>query len=116
MTPDKGARPPAEVEFITVASVDEVPPGERLALGLGRDWIVLFNIEGAFYAIEDRCSHDDVPLSEGRLIGTSVSCIKHGALFDVTTGDVLSPPAVRGVKTYPVRVVGDEVQIGRKKR
>lgn len=98
-------------EFVTVAKVSEIPPGTRLVVGIGREWVVIFNVDGKFYALEDRCSHEDVPLSEGTLHGTVIECIQHGATFDITTGQHLSPPAVMPVKRYPVRVEGDEVQV-----
>lgn len=109
---------PAETqfEFVTVAPLDDVPPGSRLVFGIGRDWIVLFNVDGEFYALEDRCSHAEVPLSEGGLVGTSIECVKHGSLFDLTTGQPLNPPAVSPVKTYPVRVQDGEIQIGTRKK
>ena len=103
-------------DWISVAAVNEIAPGDRLVVEIGRDWVVIFNVEGQFYALEDRCSHEDVPLSEGALNGCEIECHKHGATFDITTGQHLTPPAVSPVKTFPVRVEGDLVQIGKVKR
>lgn len=100
-----------EKQFLTVAPVSEIPPGERLVIGIGRKWIAIFNIDGQYYAIEDRCTHDDGPLAEGELEGCEVICPRHGARFDVTNGKVTAPPALIDVPTYEVRVEGDEVQI-----
>lgn len=105
-----------EIEFTTVAQCDEVPLGERLVVKIGRDWVVLFNVKGAFYAMEDRCSHADVPLSEGALTGMNIECIRHGSQFDIRTGEALNPPAVSPVRIYPVRVEEGAIQIGRRKR
>lgn len=99
-------------EWVTVASVDELAPGERLVFEMGRDWVILFNVGGTFYAVEDQCSHEDEPLSEGFLSGHVLECPKHGATFDIRNGEHLSPPAVRPIKWYPVRVEGDSVQVG----
>lgn len=98
-------------EFVTVATVDEVPPGEFLALGIDYEFIVLFNAGGEFYALRDECSHARVALSDGEFEGCVVECPKHGAKFDVRTGEPLTPPASKSVRRYPVRVVGDEIQI-----
>jgi 3-phenylpropionate/trans-cinnamate dioxygenase ferredoxin component len=101
-------------DFVTVARTDELLPGERLIVEIGRKWIAIFNIEGEYYAIADICSHDDGPLAEGELIGCEIACPRHGARFDVRTGKVLSPPALVDVPAYAVRVEGDEVQVARK--
>ena len=69
-------------EFVTVARADELPPGERLVARLGRDFVAVFNVGGRFYAVEDRCSHEDVPLSDGVLHGETIECVQHGAIFE----------------------------------
>jgi 3-phenylpropionate/trans-cinnamate dioxygenase ferredoxin component len=98
-------------EFITVATTDEILPGEPLVVELGRDWVAIFNVDGQYYAIEDRCTHDDGPLAEGLLNGLVIECPRHGACFDITTGKVLSPPAMVDVPSYQIRVEGNEIQI-----
>ena len=98
-------------EFITVATVDEIPPGERLVVEIARRWVALFNLGGQFYAIEDRCTHDDGPLAEGELRGCEVICPRHGARFDIRDGRVLSAPALVDVPTFVTRVVGQDIQI-----
>jgi 3-phenylpropionate/trans-cinnamate dioxygenase ferredoxin subunit len=99
-------------EFIPIASVDEIPNGDRLYVEIDGSPIVVFNIAGTFYAIADICSHDDGPLGEGELDGFEVSCPRHGAEFDVRTGKVLSLPAIVDIPAYPVRVVDGEIEIG----
>ena len=101
----------ATANYVTVATVDEVPPGSRLVFQVGRRWIVLFNVEGAFYAIEDLCSHADYALSDGMLNGTLIECHAHGACFDIRDGSVQAPPAVTGVKAFAVRVEGSNIQV-----
>lgn len=78
---------------------------------VGQHWVVVFNVDGTYYALRDLCTHDDGPLAEGQLYGCEIECPRHGARFDVRTGEVTAPPAVRPVPIYPVRVVGNEVQI-----
>jgi 3-phenylpropionate/trans-cinnamate dioxygenase ferredoxin component len=98
-------------EFVTVATTDEIAPGERLVVEIGRHWVAIFNIDGTYYAIRDVCTHDDGPLAEGELIGCEIECPRHGARFDLATGKVTAPPALVPVPTYPVRVEGNEIQV-----
>ncbi len=98
-------------EFVTVATVDEVPPGERIVVEVDDQFIALFNVGGKFYAIADVCTHDDGPLAEGKLEGYRIECPRHGGAFDIRTGAVLSWPATQPVPWYEVRVVGNDVQI-----
>ena len=101
-------------EFVTVAKTSDIPPGERLVVQLGRTWVVIFNVEGSLYAIEDECSHEEYPLSDGILDGCEIECVHHGARFDITTGKNLSPPALIPVKSFEVLVEGDEVSIAKR--
>jgi 3-phenylpropionate/trans-cinnamate dioxygenase ferredoxin subunit len=73
----------------------------------------VYNVGGEFYAIEDRCSHDDGPLCEGDWDADEgvVVCPRHGANFDIRTGDALTLPAFQPVSTYPVGVVDGTVRL-----
>ena len=102
----------SELEFIEIASVDELEIGERLFVEIDDLAIVLFNVGGEYYAIGDVCSHDDGPLGDGEVEDHSISCPRHGAEFDIRTGKVLSLPAVIDIPAYPVRVVSGQIQIG----
>jgi len=101
-----------ECDFVPVAAVGDVPPGERLFFTVRDLDVVLFNIGGQFFAIEDRCTHDDGPLGDGVLEGTTIVCPRHGARFDVRTGRVLSPPAPAPVPAFPVRVRDGQIEVG----
>jgi len=98
--------------FVTVAKTSEIPPGSRQVLDVKGYYVAVFNVDGTFYAIEDVCTHDNGPLAEGELYGFEIECPRHGARFDVRTGAVLAMPAVVPVKAFPVRIAGDEVQLG----
>ena len=98
-------------EFVKIATVDEVAPGERKLIDLTYVTVALFNINGQLYCIEDVCTHDDGPLAEGELDGYAIACPRHGAQFDVRDGTVLSMPAVRPVPSYEVRVEGKDIYI-----
>ena len=71
--------------------------------------VLLCNVDGTMYAVEDVCTHDGGPLDQGEIQGSRIMCPRHGAMFDVTTGAVLTPPAVDPLPTYHVRVQGDDV-------
>ena len=98
-------------EFVNVTTVDELKPGERMVVELGRHWVALFNVEGTYYAIDDVCTHDDGPLADGELHGCIIECPRHGATFDIRTGKVLTPPALVDVQSYEVQIQGETIQI-----
>lgn len=95
--------------YISVATKGDVPPGEMRAVEVNGVPVLLCNVNGEFFAVHDECTHECFPLSEGQLGGHAVTCTLHGASFDVKTGEILSPPAYEPLKTYLVRLSGDEV-------
>lgn len=102
----------AALSFYPICAVDDFPAGERLFIELDDEAVVIFNVAGDFYAIADVCTHDMGPLGEGEVEGHQVICPRHGARFDIRTGEVLTLPAVKGVASYPVRVKDGMVEIG----
>lgn len=103
---------PEECDFVEVASLSDVPNGERLYLQVDDLSIVIFNIAGNFFAIADICSHDDGPLGDGELEGFEVQCPRHGATFDVRDGKALTLPAIVDIPAYPVKVVDNKIELG----
>jgi 3-phenylpropionate/trans-cinnamate dioxygenase ferredoxin subunit len=73
--------------------------------------IALFNLDGEYYAIEDSCTHQGLPLSDGPLQGDIITCPFHGAKFCIRTGAVMSPPAFEDLPVFEVRVVEGMVQV-----
>src|SRR5205809_8129495 len=98
-------------EFIKVATTDEIAPGQAKLVEAGGSEIALFNVGGSFHAIDNTCTHVGGPLSEGEIDGAEVTCPSHGAMFDVTTGQVLGPPAASNVTRYNVRVEDWDIAI-----
>lgn len=98
--------------FVTVAKVGEVPEGGVKVVRLEDQSVALFHVNGAYYAMDDICTHDGGPLAEGFLEGDVIECPRHGAKFDVKTGAVLCLPATAPVPTYAVKVEGDEIKVG----
>jgi 3-phenylpropionate/trans-cinnamate dioxygenase ferredoxin subunit len=101
-----------DLEFIPVATVEELKVGERMFIEIDGKPIVILNLQGEYYAIGDVCSHDDGPVGEGNLEGYEIICPRHGAHFDIRTGKVLALPAFVDIPAYPIRVVGDQIEIG----
>ena len=100
------------LEYVTVAEVGELGDGERLIVDIDDEPIAVFNIAGLYYAIADVCSHDDGPVAEGEVDEYEIACPRHGAKFDIRNGRVLTLPAIVDIPAYPVRIEGDEIQIG----
>ncbi len=98
-------------EFVKVAKTDEVSPGQARLVEVSGKEIALFNVGGSFHAIDNTCTHVGGPLCEGEIEGTEVTCPWHGAMFDVTTGEVLGPPAASNVNRYSVRIDGSDVEV-----
>ena len=97
--------------YVAVAKVGDIPVGQVQPVSVNGKSLLICHTEGGFYAIDDACTHDDGPLADGWLEGTAIECPRHGARFDVTTGQVLCLPAAVGINTYPVRVEGDAVKV-----
>ncbi|MEL6403464.1 MAG: non-heme iron oxygenase ferredoxin subunit [Chloroflexota bacterium] len=99
------------LEWVTFIAADEIAPGEREVFETDYGSILLMNIDGKFYAVENMCSHAEFELSTGEMSGCKIECPKHGAWFDVRSGEPLSPPADRPITIYAARVEGDDVQV-----
>ena len=97
--------------FARVAAVSDVPVGEMRVFRVNGRSVLLANVGGVFYAIDDLCTHDGGPLGDGELMGDQVECPRHGARFDVKTGRVTAFPAGSPVGSYAVEVAGEEVRV-----
>jgi 3-phenylpropionate/trans-cinnamate dioxygenase ferredoxin component len=102
----------SKAEFLEIAPVSELPNGERLFVEVEGRSLVILNIAGQYYAIGDICTHDDGPVGDGDIEGYNIVCPRHGAEFDVRTGQAVQMPAVVDIPAYPVRVVDDMIQVG----
>jgi 3-phenylpropionate/trans-cinnamate dioxygenase ferredoxin subunit len=92
-----------------VAAVSDIPEGTTHRAVVDGLEVLVCNVGGQFYAIEDVCTHDGGPLDQGELEGPCVVCPRHGATFDVRSGAALTLPAVMPVMTFPVTIEGDAV-------
>lgn len=95
--------------FERVASVTELPDGGRLSIEVDETPALLIRLGEFFYAIEDLCTHDGQPLTDGPLVGQEIKCPRHGARFDLSTGKAMCMPATRGVRTFAVEIRDSEI-------
>lgn len=96
-------------QFVKVASENEVGEGQIVVVKPLGHRIALTRSGGKYYAIDDRCTHDNGPLAEGELIDGQIECPRHGARFDIHTGKALTPPATGSVSPYDVEVRNGEI-------
>jgi len=85
--------------------------GEVLGIVLGGRDIALYDIDGTLYATDDICTHAYARLSDGWLDRGEIECPLHAGRFDVKTGKPMCPPVTDDLKTYPVRLAGDEIEV-----
>ena len=98
-------------EFVKVAKVTDVASGEAVACEVGDREIALCNVDGEFYAVENVCTHDDGELTGGHLEDHAIVCPRHGARFDVRTGEVLRMPASFPIRTYTTKIENGTVYV-----
>jgi len=101
------------VALIDVCPVDDLPPGSVKLVHAGSITVGVYNLDGKYCAIEDRCSHDDGPLCEGEFDAEEgyAICPRHGAHIDICSGRPLTLPAVLPVETFPVTVEDGLVKV-----
>lgn len=107
-----------ESGYVKAAEKSEIPTGKMKMVKLGDKEVLIANVNGNYYAINNRCTHADGDLSKGTLEGNVVECPKHHSKFDVTTGKVVSPPKIAffhpkisDIPSYPVKVENEEILI-----
>ena len=98
-------------DFRTVAKVSEIRTGEMKLVDLDGEEVVIANVDGAFFAFGNECTHVGGPLVEGELEGETVTCPLHASVFNVKSGEVLEEPAEDPVPTYEARVEGDDIRV-----
>ena len=98
-------------QFIKVAKVSEISPGNGKQIDAGGRTIALFNLKGQFHAIDNICTHVGGSLASGEIIDEDVICPLHGARFNIPTGKVLGPPARENISTYNIRIEDDNIEI-----
>jgi len=106
------------MSFIQVATKDELPSGTMLSVNAGGKELLLVNYQGNYHAIDQKCTHMSGDLSRGVLEGKIITCPRHGAKFDVTTGECISgpkmglmKPKIKNENAYIVKVEGNNILV-----
>ena len=96
-------------DFTPVAQLNAVKTGKMLRVTVGKQNILLANVDGEIYAVEDMCSHEDASLYNGALKGRCVECPLHGSHFDLKTGKPQQEPATQAIKTFTVKIENEQI-------
>lgn len=103
-----------EEDFLKVAGTKDIQYSQMKVVDVNGERICVANVEGKYYAIGNVCTHMGGPLAEGKLEGFEVECPWHGSKFDIRTGKVVRPPAIRPEPTYEVKVENNNILIKNK--
>ncbi len=96
-------------DWTEAGHVSAIAEGEFVVVDIDDVNIAVFNIDGDFYAMEDLCTHEHECLTGGKIDGHKIMCPRHGAWFDIKTGEALNPPAYEPAPVFPVRVENGRV-------
>ena len=97
--------------WIRACAAAEVSQDQPKAVTVGETPVALVLHDGEYYAIHDVCSHANVALSEGEVVGGEIECWLHGSMFDLKTGRPSGLPATEPVPVYPVKIEGDDLYV-----
>jgi naphthalene 1,2-dioxygenase system ferredoxin subunit len=97
--------------WVKAADRGALSDGEVVGVIVAGHEIALYEMDGEVFATDDICTHAYAKLSDGWMEKGEIECPLHAGRFDIKTGKATAPPCVDDVKTYPVRVEGDEIQI-----
>jgi glycine betaine catabolism B len=102
--------------FVKVADTKDVQVSQMMVVEINGEKVCIANVEGRYYAIGNVCTHMGGPLAEGKIDGFEVQCPWHGSKFDIRTGNVVRPPAMRAESTYEVKVEDNNILIKDRER
>ena len=100
-------------EFIQVADITDIDINQSQSVNIDEVDILICNTDKGVFAVEDKCSHADIPLCGGQIIGNFITCPVNGAVFDLTDGSVQSPPAFEDLNTFEVKIEGTSISVKR---
>jgi 3-phenylpropionate/trans-cinnamate dioxygenase ferredoxin subunit len=101
----------SDADFVRTIAVGEVMDGKALPFRLGERSILICHSKGAYFAVENKCSHADEPLECGRIRNGWISCPAHGARFDLANGEAMNPPAKDPIVTFALRIVDGFIEV-----
>jgi 3-phenylpropionate/trans-cinnamate dioxygenase ferredoxin subunit len=96
-------------DFIPACKTTDIPLDGKLSLEIGDRFVVIANIDGEYYCIDDVCTHDGGTLGDGEIDGHCLVCPRHGAKFDVRNGDAVTMPATEATASHELRVEGEQI-------
>ena len=102
-------------DFVKVAETEDIQISQMMAVEVNDEKICLANVNGKYYAIGNVCTHMGGPLAEGKLEEYIVQCPWHGSRFDIRSGEVVRPPAMKPESTYEVKVENNDILIKKQK-
>ena len=102
----------SDATFHKVAGVSDLDEDEAMQVVVEGKEIALINLGGELYALDDICTHAYASMSDGYVEGDCIECPLHGAQFEIRTGKARTPPATVDLKSYEVRIDGDDVLVG----
>ncbi len=106
------------MKYIEIADINEVPVGSKKKIEIATGTVLVVNIQGSFYALDNKCPHMGGSLGDGILDGNHIICPRHGATFDITTGKNVRGAKIAFIKanvkdahSYPLNVEGNKIFI-----
>lgn len=100
------------LNYIEIAQVAEIPENSRIFLEVSGIPVVVVNLGGTIHAFGDVCTHDNGPLGDGDLDGFEIKCPRHGARFDIRTGNAIRGPAFHDIPVFPVKIENGSILLG----
>jgi len=100
-----------EEKWVAVAARSDLSDGAMMGIEVGDRQIAIYSVDGEIYATDNICTHAFALLTDGFLDGDIIECPLHGGCFNVKTGEGQGAPISEDIKTYPVRVVGDAIEV-----
>jgi nitrite reductase/ring-hydroxylating ferredoxin subunit len=100
-----------EGKWQRVAKTSAVSKGQMVGARVGEIEVAIYNVDGKYFATENLCTHEYALLTDGALDGCEVVCPYHQGKFDVRDGKVTAPPPYEGLRIFPVRVTGDDIEV-----
>lgn len=98
-------------DFLPAAKTSDVPTNGKYCVEVDDRFVVIVNLDGEYFCVDDVCTHDGGPLGDGELEGGCLVCPRHGAKFDVRTGSAVEMPATEATAKHEVRVDGDSILV-----